>query len=288
MIHQVKRLLNKKYHQNYILNNPYIGSLIIFIFCLVFLSIYKPLNTHGAQNLSYRLTMTIYCAAFSFSVFIIITLLKKIKYFSGNKDWTILKEFISIVLCLFSMGIAIYFAGFFVEEPYQRWNIFTFVDSCLSAFLIGIIPFMFFTIINFRSFRTYNLSQTVITDPDSIELKEEKIQINSKLKKERLSFLPSQFFFAMSDGNYVIFYLNRNNKIEKEIIRNSIGNIEKQLSQISFFMRTHRAFIVNVKKVHIKNGNTSGYHLKISDIDMDIPVSRQYAQDFIQLYNQFE
>jgi DNA-binding LytR/AlgR family response regulator len=186
------------------------------------------------------------------------------------------------------MGIAIYFTGFFVEEPYQRWNLSTFIDSCLNAFLIGIIPFLFFTIINFRSFRTYHLSQTFVTDPDSIELKEEKIQINSKLKKERLSFLPGQFCFAMSDGNYVIFYLNRNNKIEKEIIRNSIGNIEKQLSSVSFFMRTHRAFIVNVKKVHIKNGNTSGYHLKISDIDMEIPVSRQYAQDFIQLFNQFE
>jgi hypothetical protein len=66
-------------------------------------------------------------------------------------------------------------------------------------------------------------------------LLEDLIQISSQLKKEELSFYPGQFLYAESDGNYVVFYLNRNNLIKKEIIRNSINNIEQQLSDIPYF-----------------------------------------------------
>jgi DNA-binding LytR/AlgR family response regulator len=116
---------------------------------------------------------------------------------------------------------------------------------------------------------------------------EENIEIISKLKKEQLSFNPGQLLYATSDGNYVLFYLNRNNKIEKEIIRNSISDIEQQLSHIPYFMRTHRAFIVNVKEVRMQKGNTLGYRLKLFGIDTEIPVSRSYTQPFNQLFTQY-
>lgn len=287
MMHTFNTWLNKRYPQNYILRNPYLGTLIIFVFCFGFLSVYKPLHAHGAQKLSYIITMAIYCVAFALSVFIFITALKRIKYFSFSKEWTIRKELLSILLCLAGMGLGIYFTGFFVEEPAQRWNFPTFLDSCLNAVLIGIIPFLFFSIINYRSLGIYNPVPAGIPGNNPAEMTEQSMEIISKLKKESLSFLPDQFLYAVSDGNYVVFYLNRNTKIEKEIIRNSISDIENQLSQIPFFMRTHRAFIVNVKKVRIKNGNSLGYHLGIPGIDIEIPVSRQYTRDFIHLFNQY-
>ena len=120
----------------------------------------------------------------------------------------------------------------------------------------------------------------------SVVLTEELIQIESRLKKEVLSFYPSQFIYAESDGNYVVFYLKDKENIRKEIIRNSISEIEKQLSVIPYFMRTHRAFIVNMKKIISKKGNTLGYRLKLLDIDSEIPVSRQNIQAFDQAIKQ--
>lgn len=35
------------------------------------------------------------------------------------------------------MGVAIYFIGFFIEEPTARWNFSTFANSCKNAFLTG-------------------------------------------------------------------------------------------------------------------------------------------------------
>lgn len=124
-------------------------------------------------------------------------------------------------------------------------------------------------------------------DTSSSQQSEKLIEISSQLKKEELSFYPGQLIFAESDGNYVIFHLKMNNQIRKKTIRNSIGNIEQQISAIPFYMRTHRAFIVNVRHVSSQKGNTLGYHLKFNGIDSVIPVSRQKTRDFDNLLKQY-
>ncbi|MDP4275617.1 MAG: LytTR family DNA-binding domain-containing protein, partial [Bacteroidota bacterium] len=223
-------------------------------------------------------------------IIILVKIINKIRYFSKEKAWTILKELLAIVIVLLGMGIFVYFIGFLFESPAQRWNLFTFFDSCKHAFLVGIIPFAFFTLINYRYLFAAQIVQNNIrtsTDPSTVVEAEELIQIGSQLKKEELSFYPNQFIYAESEGNYVVFYLKGNPQIRKEIIRNSISNIEQQLSAIPFFMRTHRAFIVNIKEVLSKKGNSLGYHLRLSGIEAEIPVSRQNTQNFNQLLKQY-
>jgi DNA-binding LytR/AlgR family response regulator len=184
------------------------------------------------------------------------------------------------------LGIAIYLLGFFIESSGKRWNISTFLNSFKGAFLTGIIPLTFFTAINYRFLLwqsvKYNEENRTMTGPNS-QPHENLIKISSQLKKEELSFYPSQFLYAESDGNYVVFYLNKDNLVKKEIIRNSINNIEQQLSEIPYFLRTHRAFIVNLKKVRSKQGNTLGYLIKLSDNEFKIPVSRNNTKIFNEL-----
>jgi DNA-binding LytR/AlgR family response regulator len=75
--------------------------------------------------------------------------------------------------------------------------------------------------------------------------------------------------------------------VKKEIIRNSINNIEQQLSLIPYFFRTHRAFIVNLKKVRSKQGNTLGYIIKLTTTDIKIPVSRNNTNNFNRLFAEY-
>lgn len=116
---------------------------------------------------------------------------------------------------------------------------------------------------------------------------DEPVQISSQLKNEDLSFYPGEFIYAESDGNYVVFYLFKNNQVKKEIIRNSINSIEQQLSGIPYFLRTHRAFIVNLKKVRSKQGNTLGYLLKLNETELKIPVSRNNTRIFNELFSKY-
>lgn len=286
----IHKWLNIKYPQNYIIRNPFKGALIIALFVFGFAVLYKPLNTHAARALSYEATMAIYCFLSGIFIFLSVTILKTIKYFSNIKDWTILKELSSVFIVLFVLGIAIYLLGFFIEPSGHRWNISTFLNSFKGAFLTGIFPLTFFTAINYRFLFwqsvKYNEENKATTGSEN-QPHENLIQISSQLKKEELSFYPSQFMYAESDGNYVVFHLNKNNLVKKEIIRNSINNIEQQLAEIPYFLRTHRAFIVNLKKVRSKQGNTLGYQIKLSDNEFKIPVSRKNTEIFNKLLAQY-
>ena len=281
--------LNKKYPQNYIIKNPFFGTIIFFVFCIGFAILYKPLDTHESRFFSYNMTVTVYFIIVAFPLFGLVNILKRISYFSNSDDWTILREILSISILLSGIGITVYFSGFLLEPPSERWNIMTFLDSLLSAFLIGVVPFAFFTIINYR----YLLVADIIKNfnPETYQTSsgqsEELIRIESQLKKEELAFYPGQFIYAESDGNYIVFYLNVENQIKKRMIRNSISNIEQQLSVIPFLFRTHRAYIVNVKTVSSQKGNTLGYRLKLIGTETEIPVSRQKTRDFDLIMKQY-
>jgi len=284
-VKQIKERLRKIYPQNFLIKNPITGTLLFFIFIFVFVVLYRPVVVHQARSLSFDFTMLAYSAIISVLVFLVLLALSKTSFFSKTEEWTFLKELLFDLIILSTIGLAAYFAGFIIEEPVSRWNFQTFFDSMQKAFLLGIIPVFFFTILNIRYLFTpeifYDFSKTYKETTRKQE--EQLIHIISKAKKEELSFYPNQFVFAESNGNYVVFHLVKDDKPFKVIIRNSMGDTEKQLSLNPDFMRTHRAYIVNLKKVISKKGNTLGYHLKMQGSDNTVPVSRQNISKFDQL-----
>jgi hypothetical protein len=287
---RIDKWLEYNYPQNYILKNPFKGTLILSIFIFGFFSLYKPFNTHAAGAFSFETTMALYGFLSAIIIFLALKILKTFRYFSNSKDWTILKEFLSVLFILFVTGIALYVLGFLIEGPHNRWNILTFLGSLEIAFLTGIIPLTFFTAINFRYLSSplirYNETETALAGLRD-RVPEDLIRISSLLKKEDLSFYPSQFIYCVAYGNYVVFHLIINEQYIKKTIRNSINSIEQQLTRIPSILRIHRAFIVNLKMVSSKRGNTMGYQLKFNNIDAEVPVSRNNTKKFDQKINQF-
>ena len=112
------------------------------------------------------------------------------------------------------------------------------------------------------------------------------IHISSSLKKESLSFLAKELLFVASDGNYVDFYLQEEDKARRVPIRNSISNIEQQFKDIPYYFRCHRAFIVNMNAVSSSKGNALGYQLSLQNYSHKVPVSRQKIKAFDLLYKQ--
>ena len=286
---KINNWLNKKYPQNILIKNPLIGTIIILVFCICFVLIYKPFQVHASRFFNYVMTVAIYFTIVAITLYGFVRLLKCIRFFSDPDDWTILKELLSIIISLLCMGLTIYFSGFIMENPDHRWNLPTFFNSLIIASLIGIIPFLFFSIINYRYLFVTDILENFNTELNSLmsEKSELLVRIGSQLKKEELEFYPGQFIYAESDGNYIVFHLNVENQIKKRVIRNSISNIEQQLLTIPFLFRTHRAFIINVKKVCSQKGNTLGYRIKLTGIDREIPVSRQKAHDFNDIMKRY-
>jgi len=283
----IARWLKYKYPQNFIIRHPFAGSLVIALFVFGFTLLYQPFHTHASRSLSFAATMAAYSFLSGFLLYVSLRLLQLLKYFTDYSNWTILREIIGIIVVLSILGLSIYFLGYLIETSGNRFNISTFLNSYVSGCLIGIIPLAFFSSVNYR----YLFTPVGSRNPAGSDAEtsypgknEEPVRIISQLKKEELNFYPVEFLYAESDGNYVIFYLNKEGLLKKEMIRNSINNIEQQLSNIPYFFRTHRAFIVNLKKVTSKQGNTLGYIIKLAETESKIPVSRQNTKAFNELF----
>jgi hypothetical protein len=268
--------LTLRYPQNFIIRHPYLGTVIVSVFVFGFTVLYNPLSTHAAGSWSYALTMAVYSILSSASLIPSVWLLRSFKKFSDPASWVLYKEIVADLLLLIMIGITIYFLGFLVESSGDRWNLLTFFDSVRHGILLSIIPFAYFSAINY----TYLFSPKQVFNSETAADHKPVVQIISQLKKEELRFDPSELIYAESDGNYVDFYLLGNNTVHKETIRNSINNVELQLSGIPWLFRSHRAFIVNLKKVRSKQGNSLGYLLRLDGTDVRIPVSRNNTSDF--------
>lgn len=284
---RLKKLFSENFPRNFIIKHPFYGALVIAGFSTIFIIMYKPLDFHAGRFFGFEVTMAVYALISAVSLFGMINLLTGIKYFSKRADWTLLKEVLAILTLLFGIGVTVYFTGFILENPAERWNFSTFFDSVKYASLINILPFLFFSLFSYLRRVSPETKHILASGLNNTSTEEELIQINSQLKKESLSFYPSQFIYAESESNYVNFYLHSGEKMQKKVIRNSITDVEQQLAHIPFFVRTHRAFIVNLKKIKSKKGNSLGYRLRLLGTDSEIPVSRNNTRNFRQHLKQF-
>jgi DNA-binding LytR/AlgR family response regulator len=103
-----------------------------------------------------------------------------------------------------------------------------------------------------------------------------KIEISSENYADRLEVLASNLAFIKSADNYVEIAYTEDNTLKKKLLRNTLTNIEDQLSICASFIRCHRICIVNKHFVVRLNKTFNKHWLTLKGTDEEIPVSRQY------------
>lgn len=280
--------LKKEIPQNFLLQKPLAAFVVVTIFGFLFMVIYTPFDSgQGDRLFIWKLIgygLLVGSAAFLAPAGIINPFICK-----KNGFWTIGKELLSFVVILLMMGLIIYFAAFLLEPAANRWNLATFLDSFKYAIFICFLPYVFFSLMHAPFwFSTLPVQEEYFKRlPIENPQNEPIISISSKLKKESLDFQLSELLCISSEGNYVAFYLSKDDKLQKKIIRNSMNEIEEQLNTHSGLLRVHRAFLVNLKKISQKRGNTLGYRLRLNGLDLEIPVSRNKVKEFDEKFAEF-
>ena len=95
----------------------------------------------------------------------------------------------------------------------------------------------------------------------------------------RFSISGEQILYLESADNYVIIYFLSNGKPAKQILRNSMKNIE-ELFLNSPLKRCHRSFMVNLRKIEFVDYEKSKCRVKLVDTENFIPVSRKFYPAF--------
>lgn len=108
------------------------------------------------------------------------------------------------------------------------------------------------------------------------DLLSKKIEIISENRNENLTLQIADIAFIRSADNYVEVFYRVDKNIKKELIRNTLKNIEQQVKPYNRFVRCHRTCIVNSHYIDKLNSTFNNYWLSLRDVDEQIPVSRQY------------
>lgn len=264
------------------------------IFVFSFLSFFQPFNFSEIITID-PILGAFYYGILSALVFITVTgLLKQLfPIFFNDKTWTIGKELLSINIVLISISLANGLLGYNIEIcPTGEANTILGAISrnLIHTYAIGVFPVMALTGISYIIFLRQNLSKAALINQNiktrSTGVQEDanpEVTIQSPANNNDFTVRLNDLIFIMSDGNYVEFHIEDQGNVRREIRRNTLSNIESQLATYEFLFRSHRAYLVNLKKVVQSSGNAQGYELKFNNTEHAVPVSRRNLSRFAEL-----
>ncbi|NLJ08661.1 MAG: LytTR family transcriptional regulator [Sphingobacteriales bacterium] len=109
-----------------------------------------------------------------------------------------------------------------------------------------------------------------------MDVLQKTIVINSENKSENISLPAKDLVLIRSADNYAEIFFLEEGQIKRALLRNTLKNIENQLSVFPNFVRCHRAFIVNSIYVERMEKSFGNHFLLIKGFEEKIPVSRVY------------
>ncbi|MCF8233689.1 MAG: LytTR family transcriptional regulator [Bacteroidales bacterium] len=108
------------------------------------------------------------------------------------------------------------------------------------------------------------------------DIQNKSLNFVSEGESENLELRLSDIVYIKSADNYVEIAYLKEGDLKKELLRNTLKNIEKQLKPYAKFIRCHRSCMVNANYIEKLLSKNNTYVIKVKGQDEQLPVSRQY------------
>lgn len=184
--------------------------------------------------------------------------------------WIVL-EVISIILVLSVFAWSL-------NEPNTRSFTTIIERTSLSVFSVLFIPYLVSWLYFSLKEKEKELKEALAESAES-PAEETKGLVNFSDEKGvlRLSLREEDLLYLKSADNYVyIYYLNSKKEIVNYLLRNTLKNIEENISNINL-IRCHRFYMVNSRNVKLLRKAKDGLLLELdTEAQCEIPVSKTY------------
>jgi ABC-type multidrug transport system fused ATPase/permease subunit len=197
--------------------------------------------------------------------------------FSNYEKWNINSEIMIYALIWFFNSLAFVFYIRYVG-PLRMTMYLIFKIA-----LVSLVPMVILSTIDARKSINQLLNALIeknkklTTQLSDSEEKVKAVEVfTSENKSEIIQLRVDDLVLIKSADNYVELLYKDNEKIQQKLIRNTLKNIEAQLKEYSEIISCHRTYIVNKKYVKDFTRGYTGYRLRLSGYNEEIPVSRQY------------
>lgn len=248
------------------------------LFTSFFLFFFEPFG-FGPIQLSQKAYWTLLhggvtLVALAFNTQLLLSLFKS--YFHPD-HWTGWKHGGWFVWNVVTVGSANYILSQWIYEQdsffTSAWIEFLLYSSLLASIPVGILLLL----TRIKVLKSKQLSKQKILEETGISLPPGKqISLHAESGKKSLIFDPLHLIYIESNKNYLNICLFDGEKLRKIRLRNTLKNVEEQLTEFSSIEKVHRAFLVNLD--HAANIHKEGHAYKIHfpQIKADIPVSRKH------------
>jgi hypothetical protein len=232
---------------------------------LLILILFTPFGMHNIKTFPERL---IVASGYSFIAFIVwllalngfvILQINKIRFFH---------LILVIITIQFIIGcLSTIYNNIIFRNPYYFEF---FIDLQVAVYLTGIIPAIMLILLLETSFYQRLSRHQVIVYKSSIELK-----IEDENSDKSILLFSDEILSVSSMDNYIKIEIQNNGEKKKPIIlRNTLKNVEKNLSESDMFIRCHKSHIVNLQWIKEVSGNSLTKKCIMQIGNDTIPISR--------------
>lgn len=183
-----------------------------------------------------------------------------------EENWTISHELTHIFLLLLGVGVGNFVIRDLIYDNPQNWSIRFLFEELRNALLVG--GLIFFTVLSINFNRLLNKNKQVaaqLRSPQQPAASEQPaasmVAITAQVKTDHFVLDVEKILFVRSAGNYVEFYLKSEAFPDILLKRLSMKELEAQLAHFPYLLKTHRAYLVNLRSIKKVMGNAQGYTL---------------------------
>lgn len=202
-----------------------------------------------------------------------------------SKNWTVRKELI------WNAGIfAALIVGFTLTAIVFR------VTSMQSLTLfrsgaLALLPLILFNLLNYNHSLKSKVTQVIDSGRHWLaeerkgghHTSQEQVRIESENGKDIFKNEVKNIVLIQSSSNYVEIFYRDGSLIRKQLIRQTLNNVETLLSKHQNIRKCHRCCLVNLNQITKLTGSSPNYSLQVDGLDFQIPVSRQNVALFRKL-----
>ncbi|MCP5063157.1 MAG: LytTR family transcriptional regulator [Ignavibacteriae bacterium] len=254
------------------------------IFISLFLLIFQPFGTSSIER-----NKILYLTGFGFITTIVMLFnffitMNSSKVFFSSENWNVWKFIILNFIMIIPIAILNWIYAVAMTKHANldfSFAVISFLKFIFSTITIGFFPFLLLTLYLEQKLRYKNLNISARLNQQLAEKSlniSEKNDMNFDFHNSNIKILVDDILCVKSMGNYVTLYFLKEKQLEKEIIRTTMKKIEADILDNSKIIRCHKSYFVNLNKVITTSGNARSLYLQISELDFQIPVSRNYSK----------
>lgn len=151
-----------------------------------------------------------------------------------------------------------------------------FFDIQLAVYLIGIIPaIMLFLLLETSFYQRLSPVNYLITNQVTSNKNRIEVKIEDENPEKNICLFTDEILWISSMDNYVKIEIQNNREKKKPVIlRNTLKNVEKSVSDSGTFIRCHKSYIVNIQWIREVSGNSLSKRCVMQIGNDIVPISR--------------